>query len=67
MVLVAALRDYVLRMLNDVPGVKVLILDEETVRDRTNSKGCLRQPDILGPAFPHSLPTTVFPVAWELD
>lgn len=31
MVLVGAVRDYLNRMLNDIPGMKVLILDAQTV------------------------------------
>ena len=31
MTLIAAVRDYVVKMLNDVSGIKVLVVDEHTV------------------------------------
>lgn len=35
MVLVSAVRDYINRMLQDISGMKVLILDSDTVRSRS--------------------------------
>jgi hypothetical protein len=33
MVLIPLIRDYIDRMLHDIPGMKILVLDPETVRD----------------------------------
>jgi hypothetical protein len=43
MVLISLVRDYIDRMLHDIPGMKVLVLDPRTVRARF-------------PEFPYSAP-----------